>query len=170
MQPTLCSKCKKNVAVVFISRMNEKGEPVNEGLCLKCAAQLGLPQVEDMMKRMGITPDDLENLNSEMMQAFGGAEELGDVAQANEDGDEDEESGKTATFPFLNRLFGGNNNPPGREEERPRSGRPARSPARVRRSTSIWTTTASTSAAGPERASWTPLSAGRRRYSGWCRS
>ena len=107
MQPTLCSKCKKNVAVVFISRMNEKGEPVNEGLCLKCAAQLGLPQVEDMMKRMGITPDDLENLNSEMMQAFGGAEELGDVAQANEDGDEDEESGKTATFPFLNRLFSG---------------------------------------------------------------
>ena len=117
MQPTLCSKCKKNVAVVFISRMNEKGEPVNEGLCLKCAAQLGLPQVEDMMKRMGITPDDLENLNSEMMQAFGGAEELGDVAQANEDGDEDEESGKTATFPFLNRLFGGNNNPPAEKGE-----------------------------------------------------
>ena len=119
MQPTLCSKCKKNVAVVFISRMNEKGEPVNEGLCLKCAAQLGLPQVEDMMKRMGITPDDLENLNSETMQAFGGAEELGDVAQANEDGDEDEESGKTATFPFLNRLFGGNNNPPAEKGETP---------------------------------------------------
>ena len=119
MQPTLCAKCKKNVAVVFISRMNEKGEPVNEGLCLKCAAQLGLPQVEDMMKRMGITPDDLENLNSEMMQAFGGAEELGDVAQANEDGDEDEESGKTATFPFLNRLFGGNNNPPAEKGETP---------------------------------------------------
>ncbi len=119
MQPTLCSKCKKNVAVVFISRMNEKGEPVNEGLCLKCAAQLDLPQVEDMMKRMGITPDDLENLNSEMMQAFGGAEELGDVAQANEDGDEDEESGKTATFPFLNRLFGGSNNPPAEKGETP---------------------------------------------------
>ena len=119
MQPTLCSKCKKNVAVVFISRMNEKGEPVNEGLCLKCAAQLGMPQVEDMMKRMGITPDDLENLNSEMMQAFGGAEELGDVAQANEDGDEDEESGKTATFPFLNRLFGGSNNPPAEKGETP---------------------------------------------------
>ena len=68
---------------------------------------------------MGITPDDLENLNSEMMQAFGGAEELGDVAQANEDGDEDEESGKTATFPFLNRLFGGNNNPPAEKGETP---------------------------------------------------
>ena len=71
------------------------------------------------MKRMGITPDDLENLNSEMMQAFGGAEELGDVAQANEDGDEDEESGKTATFPFLNRLFGGSNNPPAEKGETP---------------------------------------------------
>ena len=79
MQPTLCSRCKKNVAVVFISRTNEKNETVNEGLCLKCAAQLGLPQVEDMMKRMGISPDDLEGLNNEMMQAFGGAEELGDV-------------------------------------------------------------------------------------------
>ena len=76
MQPTLCSKCKKNVAVVFISRQNEKGEMVNEGLCLKCAAQLGLPQVEEMMKRMGISPEDLENINNEMMQAFGGAEEL----------------------------------------------------------------------------------------------
>ena len=110
MQPTLCSKCKKNVAVVFISRMNEKNEMVNEGLCLQCAAKLGLPQVEDMMKRMGITPEDLENINSEMMQAFGGAEELDTV---NDEGDEDdEESGKTATFPFLNRLFNNNANPP----------------------------------------------------------
>ena len=103
MQPTLCSRCKKNVAVVFISRMNEKtGETQNEGLCLKCAASLGLPQVEEMMKRMGITPEDLESVSSEMMQAFGGAEELPDM---DEDEDE-EESGKTATFPFLNRLFG----------------------------------------------------------------
>ena len=109
MQPTLCSKCKKNVAVVFISRMNEKGEPVNEGLCLQCAAKLGLPQVEDMMKRMGITPEDLESLSGEMMQAFGGAEELEDLPEE-EDGDEDE-SGKTATFPFLNRLFGSSQTP-----------------------------------------------------------
>lgn len=106
MQSTICSKCKKNVAVVFISRMNEKNEMVNEGLCLKCAAELGLPQVEDMMKRMGITPEDLENLNSEMMQAFGGAEEMEDLPGA-DDADDDEESGKTATFPFLNRLFNG---------------------------------------------------------------
>ena len=104
MQPTLCSRCKKNVAVVFISRTNEKNETVNEGLCLKCAAQLGLPQVEDMMKRMGISADDLEGLNNEMMQAFGGAEEMSDLPEG--DGEDDEESGKTATFPFLNRLFG----------------------------------------------------------------
>ncbi len=110
MQPTLCSRCKKNVAVVFISRMNEKGEPVNEGLCLKCAAELKLPQVEEMMRRMGITPEDLENLNSEMMQAFGGAEEMEDMMDPGME-DEDEESGKTATFPFLNRLFGGSGAP-----------------------------------------------------------
>ena len=109
MQPTLCSKCKKNVAVVFISRMNEKNEMVNEGLCLQCAAKLGLPQVEDMMKRMGITPEDLESLSTEMMQAFGGAEEMNDLPEGGEE--DDEESGKTATFPFLNRLFGNNNQP-----------------------------------------------------------
>ena len=114
MQPTLCSKCKKNVAVVFISRMNEKNEMVNEGLCLKCAAQLGLPQVEDMMKRMGITPEDLENINSEMMQAFGGAEELD--APVDEGDEDDEESGKTATFPFLNRLVNNGSNPPAEQQ------------------------------------------------------
>ena len=119
MQPTLCSKCKKNVAVVFISRMNEKGEAVNEGLCLKCAAELNLPQVQEMMKRMGITPEDLEGINTEMMQAFGGAEEMEAMMDGEEleDG-EDEESGKTATFPFLNRLFGGSN-PPAEKSEQP---------------------------------------------------
>ncbi len=117
MQPTICSKCKKNVAVVFISRMNEKGEPTNEGLCLKCAAELKLPQVEDMMRRMGITPEDLEGINTEMMQAFGGAEELEDVGDEDEG---DEESGKTATFPFLNRLFGGGT--PAEKSEQPTAG------------------------------------------------
>ena len=87
MQPTLCSRCKKNVAVVFISKM-EGDKTTNEGLCLKCAKELGLPQVDDMMKRMGITPEDLENINSEMMQAFGGAEELNDLP---EDSGEDDE-------------------------------------------------------------------------------
>lgn len=120
MQPTLCSRCKKNVAVVYISRLNEKNEQVSEGLCLKCAAQLGLPQVDEMMKRMGITPEDLDNISNEMMQAFGGAEEL---PENDENGDEDdEESGKTATFPFLNRLFGNSGNSPAQPQQNEESG------------------------------------------------
>ena len=105
MQPTLCTRCKKRVAVVFISKI-EKGETVNEGLCLKCAKDLGLPQVNDMMRRMGITDDDLEAISDEMMQAFGGAEPMEGLIPHEDDADESED-GKTATFPFLNRLFGG---------------------------------------------------------------
>ena len=110
MQPTLCSRCKKRVAVVFISKL-ENGKTVNEGLCLKCAKDLGLPQVNDMMRRMGITDDDLEAINDEMMQAFGGAENLEGMIPAEDAGSEEDEEGKTATFPFLNRLFNSDNTP-----------------------------------------------------------
>ena len=103
MQPTLCTRCKKRVAVVFISKI-EKGETVNEGLCLKCAKELGLPQVNDMMRRMGITDEDLDMISDEMMQAFGGAESMEGLIPR-EDEEDDSEDGKTATFPFLNRLF-----------------------------------------------------------------
>jgi len=108
MQPTLCTKCKKNLAVVFISRI-DNGKTINEGLCLKCAKGLGLPQVSEMMSRMGITDDDLDTINNEMMQALGGVESMeGLIPQVDEDDlEEDGEDGKTATFPFLNRLFGG---------------------------------------------------------------
>ena len=109
MQPTLCSRCKKNVAVVFISKL-EGDKTINEGLCLKCAKELGLPQVDDMMKRMGISDEDLETLNSEMMQAFNGVENIEDLPGGEESSDE-EEDGKTATFPFLNRLFSGSDAP-----------------------------------------------------------
>ena len=100
MQPTLCSRCKKNIATVFITRM-EGDKTINEGLCLKCAKSLGLPQVNDMMQRMGITDEDLDNLNNEMMQAMDSIDNVEDLPG----GEDDEESGKTATFPFLNRLF-----------------------------------------------------------------
>ena len=56
MQPTLCSRCKKNVAVVFISKM-EGDKTTNEGLCLKCAKELGLPQVDDMMIKPSLSSD-----------------------------------------------------------------------------------------------------------------
>ena len=105
MQPTLCSRCKKNVAVVFISKM-DGNQTVNEGLCLKCAKELGLPQVDDMMKRMGISDEDLDTLNNEMLQAMNGVENVEDLPGGDET-DGEEEEGKTATFPFLNRLFSG---------------------------------------------------------------
>ena len=105
MQPTMCTRCKKRIAVVFISKM-EKGESVNEGLCLKCAKEIGLPQVGEMMRRMGITDEDLDMINDEMMSAFGGAESMEGLIPK-EDEEDDSEDGKTATFPFLNRLFGG---------------------------------------------------------------
>ena len=99
MQPTLCSRCKKNIATVFITRM-EGDKTVNEGLCLKCAKSLGLPQVNDMMQRMGITDEDLDNLNNEMMQAMDSIENVEDLPG----GEDDEEAGSTemvfTRFPF----------------------------------------------------------------------
>ena len=104
MQPTLCSRCHKNVAVIFIQKM-EGGTTKSEGLCLKCAKEMGIKPVEDMMQKMGISDEDLEGLTNEMMSAFGGAEGMeGLMPQDREDGDEDD--GRTATFPFLNQLFG----------------------------------------------------------------
>ena len=123
MQPTLCSRCKKNVAVVFISRM-EGDKTTNEGLCLKCAKDLGLPQVDDMMKRMGISDEDLETLSNEMMQAMSGVENLMDLPGGDDDADGEEEEGKTATFPFLNRLFSGGEMPKNSEGGSEDSGNP----------------------------------------------
>lgn len=98
MQPTLCARCKKNVAVIFITKM-ENGKSTNEGLCLKCAKELNIKPVDDIMKKMGISDEDLDGISTEMLDAFGGAESLNDIDE------DDSEDGKTATFPFLNRLF-----------------------------------------------------------------
>ena len=106
----MCTRCNKNVAVVFITKI-EGGETKNEGLCLKCARELGIKPVDDMMKKMGISDEDLESISTEMMSAFGGAEEP-DGMDSSDDGDsrdpdDEEDEGRTATFPFLNKLFGG---------------------------------------------------------------
>ena len=118
MQATMCSRCGKRVAVVFITKL-EGGVTKNEGLCLPCARELHIQPVEDMIKKMGISDEDLDTLSGEMMNALSGAEDLMNLG--GDEGDEGEDDGKTATFPFLNRLFGG----PGgqsapREEEKPR--------------------------------------------------
>ena len=75
MQPTLCSRCHKNMAVVFITKI-ENGVTKNEGLCIQCARELGIKPVDDMIKKMNLSEEDLANLNAEMLSAFGGAEGL----------------------------------------------------------------------------------------------
>ena len=59
MQPTLCSRCKKNVAVIFITRI-ENGESHNEGLCLRCARELHIKPVDEMMEKLGISESALK--------------------------------------------------------------------------------------------------------------
>ena len=110
MQPTLCSRCHKNVAVIFITKL-EGGTSRNEGLCLKCARELGIKPIDDMMKKMGISDEDLDNLTNEMMSAFGGAEGMEGLMNQPKEEDGEEDEGRTATFPFLNQLFGGGNTP-----------------------------------------------------------
>ena len=131
MKPTLCSRCKKNLAVVFITKI-DGGKTVNEGLCLKCAKEMGIKPVDDMIERMGLSEDDLENLNGEMTEAMNGLESLLSQGHDAEDGSEDDEAdSQTATFPFLNKLFGaagqGQDNTPAvpepeKTESRQRSG------------------------------------------------
>ena len=104
MRPTLCSRCKKNYAVIFITKI-ENGETKNEGLCLKCARELGIKPVDDMMQKLGISDEDLENMTSEMMTVMGGEEMAGD-SDADSAQDQEDEDGRTATFPYLNKLFG----------------------------------------------------------------
>ena len=101
MQPKLCSKCKKNMAVVFITKI-ENGVTMNEGYCLKCARSLGLPQIDAAVKQMGFSEEDLDSLSEEMSSMFGQLDQPSD----NDDGDEMDS--QTATFPLLNQLFGGN--------------------------------------------------------------
>ncbi len=120
MHPTLCTRCHKNVAVIFITKI-EGSEAKNEGLCLKCARELGIKPVDDMMKKMGISDEDLESISTEMMSAFGGAEEADGLAAASDggpEGDEDDE-GRTATFPFLSKLFGGQGSAPSQPDRDP---------------------------------------------------
>ena len=111
MQPKLCTKCKKNIAVVFITKM-ENGVTMNEGYCLKCARSLGIPQIDAAVKQMGFSEEDLDNLTDEMSNMFGQLD--------GSDDDGDDMDSQTATFPLLNQLFGSPNNPPAKREEAPK--------------------------------------------------
>ena len=120
MQPKMCSKCRKNIAVVFITKV-ENGVTMNEGYCLKCARSLGIPQIDQAVKQMGISDEDLDLLSDEMSSVFG-------QRDTSEDHDDDEIDSQTATFPLLNQLFGNSGNlpvqppKPGKKEEQQEDG------------------------------------------------
>ena len=129
MQPTLCARCHKNMAVVFINRI-ENGQSHQEGLCLKCARELHIKPIDDIISKMGINDEELDGLSSEMMEAMQNLSGNGDdLMNIENDDDSSDDDGKTATFPFLNRLFGAQNaanaenNRDSAETERPRGGK-----------------------------------------------
>ena len=104
MQAAMCSRCGKNVAVIFVTK-SENGIQKNEGYCLKCARELHLPAIDDMMNRFGISDDDIEQATEAMAGAFGGLEQLM-PQDAEDDGDADSE-GKAPTFPFFKMFMNG---------------------------------------------------------------
>ena len=122
MQPKMCSKCKKNIAVVFVTRM-ENGTALNEGYCLKCARSLGIPQIDAAVRQMGISEEDLDMLSDEMSSMFGQRED--------DEEDNDEAERRTATFPLLNQLF--SSNLPSRQEPVKKEAPPKEEKKKVRK-------------------------------------
>jgi ATP-dependent Clp protease ATP-binding subunit ClpC len=92
-----CSRCKKRIAVVFITRM-EDGKAQNDGLCIQCARELGIKPVNDLVDKMGVSEDDLENMGHELENLM------------NNSDTENFDQGNSATFPFLENLFSQGNN------------------------------------------------------------
>lgn len=110
----LCCKCKKNLAVVYVSGMDSNGKPINEGYCLSCAQELNLGPVNDIMKNMGINAEEMDGLNREMTAML---EEMGEEADLGDDmlfpeftNDNDDEnmsrSMQKNPFEFMSRIFG----------------------------------------------------------------
>ena len=116
MQPKLCTKCKKNIAVVFITKI-ENGNTLNEGYCLKCARSLGIPQIDQAVRQMGISEEDLDMIADEMGNFFG---QMDDADKY----DDDEVDSQTATFPLLNQLFGNRSDLPAQPPQPPKRSEP----------------------------------------------
>ena len=96
----MCSRCKQRPAVIFITRM-EGDKAIPEGLCLKCARELNIAPINQMLDKMNLSDEDLESMTEEVMSLMGGDTE--------EDADgEGFTPGGAATFPFLKQIFGEN--------------------------------------------------------------
>ena len=106
----LCSRCKKNPAIIFITKM-EGNQTTNEGLCLPCAKSLGIAPLNQMMENLGINDEDIDNLNEEMSEFMNNIGEISSPEDmknmlANLSGGEDDEGGAaTAPLGFLSNMF-----------------------------------------------------------------
>ncbi len=119
----LCVRCKKNMAVVFVTRMEPDGKQVNEGYCLSCAKELNIAPLDNMLKGLGITPEEFDNMNSETLEMMRGMIDgnedfdpsaiLGEGFMDGGDFDDSEDGGamKKSPLSFLSNMFGGNNVP-----------------------------------------------------------
>ena len=132
-----CARCKQNIAVVFITKM-EGGKTVNEGLCLKCAKELGIKPVGDLLDKFGITDDALDAMNEELLgsgELFEGLMNLrggvslpeGEGSEAepedNEPEPEEDQPSRAPTMPFfMMRREEPRRKEPELDEERPRRG------------------------------------------------
>ena len=112
----LCCRCKKNLAVVYVTRMAPDGTSKNEGYCLTCAQELNLGPVNDMMKNMGLNAEEMDGLNREMADML---EEMGDDGSfeggmdifGDMDDSDDENMSRSMQknpFDFMNKMFGQN--------------------------------------------------------------
>ena len=120
----LCTRCKKNMAVVFITKIEQDGKQVNEGYCLSCAKELKINGIDTMIEKLGITPEEFDTMNNETLEMMKGMMDGGedfDPTQMlgmmpgdfmnGEDFDDSEDGGATKKSPlsFLSNMFGGNN-------------------------------------------------------------
>ncbi len=113
----LCVKCKKNMAVVFITKMEQDGKQVNEGYCLSCAKEMNIGPINNMLQNLGITPEEFDNMNSEALQMMQGGENgefdpeqmMGEFFNEESDFDDSENGGamKNSPLSFLQNMFGG---------------------------------------------------------------
>ena len=116
----LCSRCKKRPAVVFITKI-EGEKKTNEGLCLVCAKELGIPQVNDIIAKMGLSDEDLEAMSEQYSEIMGDEDppqtQLTDGSDSAANGNPPGfQPGGSATFPqFLGNIFGGGGQQPGRD-------------------------------------------------------
>lgn len=101
----LCSRCKKRQAVVFISTI-QGTEKRDEGLCLICAKELGVPQVNDYLEKMGISDDDLEETYKML---FGEGDPDADTDEGEDNNDEFSPGGAGTVLPFFQRFAAANN-------------------------------------------------------------